>query len=181
METQRAADLAWLLAPTPSLSQLSFIFNDLIQFKSFRNTARFMFAIYNRETIIKKLILKTNKNRTTGPGPPTGQFSELCLSINVLTPGRGFVTIILNICDDNSNQMSGYWEGRGCSPGVHRIITLNNQKIYRSGSSKLMSDDTRIWTHRAADLPLSLQSYKWCLPTFFCHSTKLGSLKGWSL
>ena len=30
------------------------------------NTAKFLFAIYNCETIIKKLILKTNKNRTTG-------------------------------------------------------------------------------------------------------------------
>ena len=141
METQRAADLAWLLAPTPSLSQLSFIFNDLIQFKSFRNTARFMFAIYNRETIIKKLILKTNKNRTTGPGPPTGQFSELCLSINVLTPGRGFVTIILNICDDNSNQMSGYWEGRGCSPGVlpPRVIALSPSIIRKFTGADLLN------------------------------------------
>ena len=62
-------------------------------------------------------------------------------------------------------KVTGYWEGRGQgsfllpSSGIvcHWSLSLspqNNRKIYRSGSSKLMSDDRRGWTHRNADLSL---------------------------
>ena len=130
------------------------------------NTAKFLFAIYNWETIIKKLILKTNKSRTTGA---THSTVFRALFVNQRLNSGGFATIILNVCDNISNQQE--WpaiekEGgrrpgvlpppiiRNCLSLVIIIITWNNRKIYRSGSSKLMSDDRRGWTHRNADLSL---------------------------